>query len=65
MLPRYYNCGCCGAWHRDTFNGDCRNDAHRHWPEEIDALHGAQGWEEVEQEDLPPSFPPIGAGLFF
>jgi len=22
-------CGCCGAWHRASFTGDCRNDSQR------------------------------------
>ena len=22
-------CGCCGAWHRAEYDGDCHNDAER------------------------------------
>lgn len=25
----FYECGCCGAYHRVGFNGDCRDDNER------------------------------------
>src|ERR1700704_3280708 len=25
----YIECGCCGAYHRSTYYGDCRNDIER------------------------------------
>jgi hypothetical protein len=25
----YVDCGCCGAYHRLDYYGDCRNDAER------------------------------------
>lgn len=27
----FVECGCCGAWHRADFNGDCREDSERHY----------------------------------
>lgn len=27
----FVECGCCGAYHRTDFNGDCREDSERHW----------------------------------
>lgn len=27
----FVECGCCGAYHRADFNGDCREDSERHW----------------------------------
>lgn len=29
VLPDLDECGCCGAYHRAEFVGDCRNDAER------------------------------------
>jgi hypothetical protein len=26
---RFIECGCCGAWHRENFAGDCRQDDER------------------------------------
>jgi len=26
----FYECGCCGAFHRDDFQGDCREDSERY-----------------------------------
>jgi hypothetical protein len=28
-MERYAECGCCGHWHRESYRGDCRNDAER------------------------------------
>jgi hypothetical protein len=27
----FVECGCCGAYHRTDFEGDCREDSERHW----------------------------------
>jgi hypothetical protein len=27
----FVECGCCGAYHRSDFNGDCREDSERHY----------------------------------
>lgn len=50
--PRYYECGCCGAFHSAEWNGDCRQDDARFAPDELDALHGVYGWVEVEQAEV-------------
>lgn len=26
---RYFECGCCGSFHREDFTGDCREDSER------------------------------------
>lgn len=26
---RFVECGCCGAYHRDDFTGDCRENSER------------------------------------
>lgn len=46
-LPEYYECGICGGWHSANWNGDCREDAARFNPEDLDKLHGWGGWEHV------------------
>lgn len=30
MPSMFYDCGCCGAYHRRGFLGDCRDDAERY-----------------------------------
>ena len=44
MTQKYFECGCCGAFHRTDYYGDCRNDAERfsEMPED---------GEEVEQPE--------------
>lgn len=27
----FVECGCCGAYHRTDFAGDCREDSERYW----------------------------------
>lgn len=27
----FVECGCCGAYHRTDFHGDCREDDERHY----------------------------------
>lgn len=60
-LPKFYCCGCCDHYHRVDFDGDCRDDSARFYPDVLDEIYNGE-WEEVEQEDLeePPKFP---AGL--
>lgn len=43
-LPAFYECGCCGAYHSVEFSGDCREDAARLDPDDLDREHGIQGW---------------------
>lgn len=46
-LPQFYECGICGAWHSATWDGDCREDAARHFPDDLDVKYGPNGWESV------------------
>jgi len=45
--PTYYECGICGQYHSVLWDGDCREDAARFTPEDLDAKHGADGWTEA------------------
>lgn len=45
-LPQFVECGCCGMWHRDEWDGDCRNDKERLSLEQIYEKHGYY-WREV------------------
>lgn len=45
----FYECGICGAWHSVQWNGDCRQDSARFFPEDLDAAFGPLGWNEVDQ----------------
>ena len=49
--PTYYECGCCDQLHSTSFFGDCREDANRFNPEDLDAKHGESRWEIVEMEE--------------
>lgn len=46
-LLKFYECGICGAHHSITWDGDCREDGISFNPEQLDALYGPFGWEEV------------------
>ncbi len=46
--PKYYRCGICESLHPALWGGDCREDANRYAPDELDRKHGALGWDEVE-----------------
>lgn len=34
----FIECGCCGAYHRTDFHGDCREDSERYWDLPDDAV---------------------------
>ncbi len=44
---QFYDCGICGAYHPANWDGDCRDDANRFAPDQLDAKYGEDGWEEV------------------
>ena len=50
--PTYYYCGICDQYHDVHFNGDCREDSARFNPEDLDAKHGAFGWDEIPMEEV-------------
>lgn len=47
----YEECGCCGHLHRPGYTGDCRNDEARFTFDQLDAVHGPDGWTEVTLEE--------------
>jgi hypothetical protein len=59
MEKEYIECGCCGAYHRTDFFGDCRNDAERFNLEDIpnDAvIHSIEEQMEEEEEEEYKAF---------
>ena len=54
--PRLFiECGCCGAWHRNDFYGDCRNDNNRFGFDELP--------DDAQVVELEGGWPPIGKEL--
>jgi hypothetical protein len=47
-MTEFYLCPCCEQYHPADFAGDCRDDANRFNPEELDETCGPFGWVEVE-----------------
>ncbi len=45
----YYECGICNCLHPLEWNGDCREDAARFAPDELDEFYTSRGgsWELV------------------
>ncbi len=50
--PTYYDCGICGALHDARWDGDCRQDSARFDPDQLDAKHGVNGWDEIGMEEV-------------
>lgn len=50
--PTFYRCGICECLHPIHWSGDCREDAARFAPDQLDEAYGHLGWVEVE---MPPS----------
>ncbi|HTE40292.1 MAG TPA: hypothetical protein VK629_05665 [Steroidobacteraceae bacterium] len=44
---QFYQCGICESYHPADWDGDCRDDANRFAPFELDARFGEDQWEEV------------------
>lgn len=45
----FFECGCCGAYHRTDFYGDCREDSERHYELPDDAeIVDVEGLEDEE-----------------
>jgi hypothetical protein len=53
----YYRCGGCDAYHSTNWDGDCRDDASRLNPEDLDKKHGPTGWHEVDDPDWTSGSP--------
>jgi len=47
-VPEFYACGICSTYHRATWDGDCREDAARLDPNQLDKVFGIGGWREVD-----------------
>jgi len=52
--PTYYDCGICGHFHNVEWNGDCREDEHRHSYDDLDARFGVNQWKLVPMADVLP-----------
>lgn len=46
-IAKFYECGICNSYHPAIWDGDCREDENRFSIDQIDALYGPYGWEEV------------------
>lgn len=64
MKPKFYECGICNCYHPADWDGDCRDDANRLNPDDLDQKYGLSGWEEVDMPDVddptPSRFLPSG-----
>lgn len=47
----FVECGCCGAFHRTDFNGDCREDGERYYdiPEDAEVIYLDDERSECEE----------------
>lgn len=59
----FYLCGGCDHWHPQYWTGDCRDDAQRFTPEQLDAKYpdtngdGWPEWIEVDEAEEPADAP--------
>lgn len=54
-MVRYLECGCCGWYHKEGYEGDCRNDDERYTLKELDFFSTTDDFEVVpleQQEDI-------------
>lgn len=49
----FVECGCCGAYHRTDFYGDCREDSERHWELPEGAVILCSCGYEIEDGECP------------
>ena len=47
----FVECGSCGCWHPRDGAMDCRDDAQRFTPDELDEHYGAGRWEEITLDE--------------
>jgi hypothetical protein len=47
MTYYFYECGICDCLHPCGYQGDCRDDLHRHFADELDAKYGDENWVAV------------------
>ena len=41
---KFYECGCCGQYHKQGYEGDCRNDSERYSTEEVVDMIAQEEW---------------------
>jgi len=54
-MIRFFECGCCGCYHKEDYCGDCRNDDERYTLEEFEFFSATDDFEVVsleEQKDI-------------
>jgi hypothetical protein len=49
--PRYYDCAICGHFHSWDWDGDCRDDTNRFTYDQLDKLHGPNGYVTLDMEE--------------
>ncbi len=55
VKPTYYDCEICGHFHNVEWNGDCREDNHRHSYADLDARFGENQWNLVPMSEVVPA----------
>lgn len=57
MENEYFECGCCGEYHRKGETADCRNDDARFTLDDLDRMHppgdNLFGYTIIDQADDP------------
>ena len=51
MAIKFYECGCCGCYHKEGFYGDCRNDNERYSADDIEFFSATDDFEVVSLEE--------------
>jgi hypothetical protein len=57
VAPSFYECNHCGFLHPLGFAGACADLDHRFTPDELDELHGEDGWIETDDPGEPTTAP--------
>ena len=52
MKPTYYECGICDHLHAAWWDGDCRQDNARFTMEDLEDMHGPEGWQEIDMSEV-------------
>jgi len=54
-MVRFLECGCCGCYHKEGYEGDCRNDNERYSLEDLEFFAATDTFEIVlleQQHDI-------------
>lgn len=49
-MVRYLECGCCGCYHKEDYDGECRDDNERYNLEELEFFSTTDDFEVVSLE---------------